>query len=186
MTQKKKIFIALAVVLFLLLLFWLVWFLTNQKKPVAVNSAPVVNSQTVVTRENDGEPTVPPVEEVKVTNSELQGLAYTFAERYGSFSNQTDFANLRDVLPLMSGALKTQTENYIASASTAGEYYGITTRVLSIKVISDDGTSGVVEVSTQREESKSNPNDSQVKYQKLVLNYSKEAEVWKVVSAVWQ
>ena len=43
-----------------------------------------------------------------------------FAERYGSYSNQGDFQNLRDLLPVMTSKYRTQTEASLATAASLG------------------------------------------------------------------
>lgn len=183
MTTKKKVLIIIGVVVFLLLLFLLIWFLTKQKTtPVTV--IPVeTNTQVAPPRDTEVEVTTPPVENV---DTSLQSLAMTFAERYGSYSTESDFANLKDVLVLMSAALRASTENFIATAKASNEYYGVTTNVLSITVTSSTADAGTVEVSTQRNESKGSPQASEISYQKLLLNCVKEGGVWKVNSATWQ
>lgn len=183
MTTKKKVLLMVGVVLFLILLFLLIWFLFKQK-PIPVTVIPVeTNTLVAPPRDTGVETVVPPIENV---DTSLQSLAMTFAERYGSYSTETDFANLKDVLVLMSASLKAETEGFIAAAKTSNEYYGVTTNVLSVKVTSSTADSGTVEVSTQREESKGGPQNSEISYQKLLLNCVKEGGVWKVASAIWQ
>lgn len=182
MTIKKKALIILSAVLFLILLFLLIWFLSKQTPAPVVVVTNETNDQAARPRETEDE-TPPPAESVDVS---LQSLALTFAERYGSYSTETDFANLYDVMVLMSASLKAQTENFIASAKVSNEYYGVTTRVLSVEVTSSTAASGTVEVATQREESKGGPQNSEISYQKLLLSCLKEGGVWKVASATWQ
>ncbi len=189
MSKKKKILIISAVVLLIILLFLLIWFLSSQKTSI---KTPVVTTepkteQVIQPRENGGAVTSPttPAETNNVDTS-LQSLAIIFAERYGSYSTESDFSNIYDVMDLMSGSFKTETEKFLASVKAATEYYGVTTRVLTTKVTSSDETSATVEVSTQREESKGSPQNSEIKYQKLILSCLKENAVWKVNGAVWQ
>ncbi|MFA6132280.1 MAG: hypothetical protein WC702_04470 [Patescibacteria group bacterium] len=184
MSRKKKILLAAAGILFLLLLLLLIWFL-NQKTPAASVVVVPEIEKPVVTPRVETEVTEAEVETEQV-NTALQSLAITFAERYGSYSTQSSFANLYDVMDLMTATLRTQTENFIATAQTSPDYYGVTTRVLSVKIISSDATSASLEAATQREESNGGPQNSEIKYQKLLLTCLKENGVWKVASALWQ
>jgi len=188
MSNKKKILIISAIVLLIILLFFLVWFLNSQKtsvKPVVV--AEEKTELVVKPRDNNGTAASPETAaEVVNVDTSLKSLAITFAERYGSYSTESDFANIYDVMDLMTASFRGETENFLAAAKNSKEYYGVTTRVLTTKVTSSDETSSTVEISTQREESKGSPQNSEIKYQKLILSCLKENDVWKVNSALWQ
>ncbi|MFH1252842.1 MAG: hypothetical protein V1664_00720 [Candidatus Uhrbacteria bacterium] len=191
MSKNKKILIGilgLLVLLLLLLFFWFLW----PKKTVQVQNSVTANQQAAVNAAPRETPKIEtPVltdQQVKVNQSGLESLAMTFAERYGSFSTDSDFANLKDVLDFMASGLRLETENYIVSAKPTANYYGVTTRVLSVEVATFDEAAGTaqVSVSTQREESVGSPQNSSIKYQNLLLAYVKEAGLWKVTSATWQ
>lgn len=189
MSRKKKVLIIVAVVLFLFLLWLLVWFLNQKQQPIP-SSAVVVEGISVVTpRAQTAEPSATTdkrIAETREIDSSLQSLAITFVERYGSYSTESDFANLYDVMDLMTASFRDETQDFIATARASLSYYGVTTRVLSVKEIVSGETSASLEVATQREESKDSPQNSEVKYQTLVLTCLKEDGVWKVSSALWQ
>lgn len=191
MSKKKKIFIiiiAAVVVLLLLFFFWLLW---SKKIVVIKKTSPVTTSQTSVSsaaRETDDQTTAILSEETATVQSGLESLSRAFAERYGSFSSDSEKANLRDVLDFMSGGLRSQTEKYLDSTKPSADYYGVTTRVLSVEVIALDDLGGTAKISvaTQRTESKGSPQNMTIVYQTLSLDYVKEGDLWKVTSAVWQ
>ncbi|HBR80655.1 MAG: hypothetical protein UX09_C0010G0002 [Candidatus Uhrbacteria bacterium GW2011_GWE2_45_35] len=188
MTGKKKTLIIGAVILLIALLILFVWFLLNQKPtPKTVVVTNEVTTQPTSERQSNNPEIISPIVE-EIQPSGLESLAKTFSERYGSYSSESDFANLSDVLPLMNSTLRAQTENFIETAKQSGEYYGVTTRVLSVSIVSLDEENGSasLEISTQREESIGGPENSVVKYQKLFLNYVMEGEVWKVSSTRWE
>jgi len=187
MTRKKKILIAAAVILFVILLFLLIWFL-NQKSPMPVTVVTTGNNteQTTTPRGSTNTEITEPKIEVKEIDATLQSLAITFAERYGSYSTATSFANLYDVMDLMTASLKTETADFIAKSQTSSDYYGVTTKALSVKIISSDENTASLEISTQRDESKGSPQNSEVKYQTLLLTCLQENGVWKVAAALWQ
>ena len=116
----------------------------------------------------------------------LQTVAKTFVERYGSFSSESNYANIVDVLPLATKTFEVillkQTQ-----AGTSAEFYGITTRALVMKVDTRDEAAGTAKmtVTTQREERKGDLAVETVRYQTIVLTFEKEQNVWKVASAAW-
>src|SRR5690349_18870190 len=59
-------------------------------------------------------------------------MAELFAERYGSYSNQGDYQNLRDLLPVMTVSYRQSTEAFLETAPSAppAQYEGVT----SVKV----------------------------------------------------
>lgn len=192
MSRKKKIFIiiiALVVFLLFLLFFWLLW---SKKMVVVKKSNPSANTQIITNaaarEEAEPEISVLTDQQTAVAQSGLESLARAFAERYGSFSSESELANLRDILDFMSSGLQVKTESYIVSVKPSVDYYGITTRVLAVEVVALDDTGGTAEVSvsTQRSEAKSSPQNTNTFYQTLLLDYVKEGGLWKVTSAVWQ
>lgn len=176
-------------VLFLILLFSLVWFLGRvQPTPTAV----VVKQESPTVQTSRGQVEETPVEvvqreaETKNIDVALQSLAITFTERYGSYSTESSFANLYDVMDIMTVSFRDETQAFITSSKASSPYYGVTTRVLSVNIVSSDETSAVVKVATQREESKGSVQNSEIKYQDLLLTCVEEDSVWKVSSAIWQ
>jgi hypothetical protein len=98
-------------------------------------------------------------QEIKELSGENQVLAIarTFAERYGSFSNQGGFSNLLDLEPIVTGSLWADLEEFHRSQQglPSRDYYGINTRVLSVKLTKFDLDSFAESlVQTQREEAR--------------------------------
>lgn len=151
-----------------------------------VDTTPEPN-EVAKTPERPNAPPVVPTEDRTATFS-VQSLAKTFTERFGSYSTEADFQNLTDVLPLMTTAYAAETEAFLATAIPPSEYYGVTTRVVSIKILSSDETLGTasLEVSTQREEAKGSAQNISIRYQTLALSFLKENDTWKVSAATWK
>ncbi len=122
----------------------------------------------------------------------LKAIAATFAERFGSYSNQGNFSNLDDLRDLMTVKMKAWVENFKLTQKTeAGDnvvYSGLTTKALSVKIVSFEESLGRAEVmvSTQKQESIGNTINPRVFYQDLKLQLVKTNEGWKVDSAEWQ
>ncbi len=117
----------------------------------------------------------------------VQVVGKLFAERYGSYSTEADYANLTDVLPLMTDAFAARTRLVIQSSKPASSYYGVTTRAVSTTMDALDDKAGTakITISTQRQETVGTGTPT-VKYQNLVLTMLKVGGDWKVDSATWQ
>ena len=189
MTRRSKIIILIVLlILALLFLFWLLWSLfrpATSIKPVETGTRPLPPTEEQLPTP---EPEQPSVEQQQHTQSaSVQSLSKTFTERYGSFSSESDFANLRDVEVLMTASFAAQTQAYIDTAVAPEDYYSVTTRVVSIAVDAMDETAGMatVSIATQREEAKDEPQNISVRYQTLKLELKMEDGEWKVDSATW-
>lgn len=112
--------------------------------------------------------------------------AEIFAERYGSWSNQESFANLRDVLPTMTPSFRAETQAYLDAQGVtppAEVYEGVTSTKLSSTLDSFDDTSATVRVRMQRE--KTDSNGTTVVYEDLILDLESAGGNWLVDSAEW-
>jgi hypothetical protein len=196
MSRRTKIIIALVVALAVLLLAVLIWWLatrptspaaplTNTDQPAAPQRLPVIQaSPSTIAEENlVKEPSL---------DASLKAIARTFAERFGSFSNEGNFVNLEDLRSLMTATMQSSVDAYIAQElATAGAgqaYYGITTKALSANVASFDQAAGQAEVlvATQRQEAKGTTSNPRVFYQTLKLSLDTSEGSWKVNAAEWQ
>lgn len=189
MTPRRKLtFIGLIFLLTLILLLLILWRLWPQTPAAPPPSTPVVPTQNTSSRANAAPAAPASVPAPTETQVSLQSLAQTFTTRYGSYSNESDFANLLDVQGLMSASFAAATQKTIDAGMTPSGYYGISTQVLKVTVDAMDDTAGTAQasVTTQREEAKGTPQNQTVVYQTLVLTFVKENGTWKVDSASWK
>ncbi|KKU13020.1 MAG: hypothetical protein UX17_C0030G0020 [Parcubacteria group bacterium GW2011_GWC2_45_7] len=127
----------------------------------------------------------------EVAQASLEAFARSFIERYGSYSNQSNYDNLEDLYPFMTKNLQQSTQDFVQSErakmrTQTPAYFGITTRVLSSMVsLLNDDRAGLV-IKTQRRESGSDPNASRLYYQDVELKLVMVGEQWKVDVAEWQ
>ncbi|KPJ84783.1 hypothetical protein AMJ57_05480 [Parcubacteria bacterium SG8_24] len=146
---------------------------------------------TPETPEPEPEPESEPEPEVDMQAS-LKRLAAAFAERFGSFSNLSDYDNVIDLKAFMTPTMATWADSYVAEQRAArgpsAEYYGVTTRSISVEILRFDDTAGVAElvVKTQRRESTSTSLDERVFYQDIRLEFRRSGELWQVNSARWE
>lgn len=119
-----------------------------------------------------------------------QELAYIFAERYGSYSSDSDFANIEDLMIFMTKSFGKIQENDVKEQRLrqGGEeqpFYGITTRALSHKLMSSADDAITFRVYTRRTERKS-LTDPETFDQDIIMELIIEDGTWKVNTAAWQ
>ncbi|TAK03995.1 hypothetical protein EPO34_02450 [Patescibacteria group bacterium] len=188
MSRRRKllILIALLVAILLLILWWLL-----RSAPAVPPAQPVVVPSPEVPAAAPA--ALSPTQEARVTQSGAETVAKVFAERYGSFSSEAAFGNLRDVIPLATPAFGAQLEALADAGVPPTEYYGVTTRVVALtadlmdpSTSSGQATTMRFSVSTQRQEAKGSPQDLSVKYQDLEVTMEKVGGKWLVASATWK
>jgi|AntRauTorckE6833_2_1112554.scaffolds.fasta_scaffold52780_2 hypothetical protein len=128
--------------------------------------------------------------EEDLTEIDLKKLAASFAERFGSYSNQSRYDNLRDLKLFMSDSMKSWTDKFIEDKMNeeySGEYYGVSTKAVVTTVDNFDLSNGVASatVQTQRMEGREGEDDN-VFYQDLKIDFVKNNKNWVVDEANWQ
>lgn len=188
MTRRNKIILAIVIVLVIL---GLILFFIFRKKdsPVDINEIPTIGIIPGFIDEDSIPPTI--TKEPK-TQSTLTAIAVTFAEKFGSYSNQVNFENFKDLEPLMTNNMKKWTEQYVAQENNrengSEEFFGVTSRALKADIIALDEaeTSAQFIVNMQREETQGSPPRIRVYYQKLLLYIVRDGVNWKIDSAEWK
>jgi len=133
-----------------------------------------------------------PFKKAEMQADDLARMASAFAERFGSFSNQSDYGNVRDLQIFMTNAMKNWAENYINDARARKTqttiYYGIVTKAISSEVKQFDSDTGRAEIliKTQRRESAGIADNSATFYQDIIIKYVREQGVWRVDGIYWQ
>ncbi len=183
---RRNTIIILSIVLLLILL-WLLSFLIPKSRTSTPASQTAPASQT----ESQTSFTSQQLEQEKAIRTQASAVTTTaklFVERYGSYSNEANFQNIRDVIPLMSVKFAAATTADLVNKKAPAEYYGVTTRVITAKVVSQDDKSGtaVIDLATQRVEENGSAQNKTTKYQDIELLFVKESGVWMVDSAKWR
>ncbi|MBU1036821.1 hypothetical protein KKF32_02160 [Patescibacteria group bacterium] len=139
-------------------------------------------------------PRLPDVVETSKPQSPLTSLesrvttvARNFAERFSSFSTDSQYSNLEEVEVLASARLIKQLEQIRQEVADNQGYYGITSKVLKTKINFLDEASGTAEVTVtlQREESRQGQAPV-VYYQNLDLSLISSGQNWLVDKVQWQ
>jgi len=198
--SKRKIIAIVAGVLLLILIIVGVWWIISQRQSQVILDNQADNGQLppklpilpAGTNGINGQSAVVSIQD-KQTESTVRALAKTFAERFGSYSNQGNFEHLADLRDLMTVKMKGWADNYVAAqkaqATSNVNYYGVTTIALSVAVTSFEEELGRAEltVSTQRQETKGTAASTpRVFYQDLLVKMVKTNEGWKVDEVTWQ
>jgi hypothetical protein len=161
--------------------------------PAKQTQVPIVNNQTI--KPATTTPAVvkkvlpPPTSDAKAQRN-LEALARSFAELFGSYSNQTNYINVVNSKLYMTDSFKAWADKYIATneqAAYSGSYQGMVTKAITDKILNFDGTKGqsTVVVTTQRDpqpESSSSP----LYYQDITITFIKQANNWLIDNAVWK
>ncbi|MBU1684190.1 hypothetical protein KKC56_01865, partial [Patescibacteria group bacterium] len=128
----------------------------------------------------------------ETTIEDLKRMASAFAERFGSYSNHSDYSNISDLKIFMSNKMQVWADDFIKKQKINQEYSeiysGITTQAILEEVKQFDVKSGNAEilVKTQRRESKGSINNASAIQQDIIIKFIKENGLWKINSAEWQ
>lgn len=128
----------------------------------------------------------------EVGQEDLKQMAGLFAERFGSYSNQSNYRNLRDLEIFMTAKLVAWAEDFIKkqieSKIDTSIYYGISSKAVAMTVKefkADEGWATIM-VSVQRRESLSTGANAAGFGQNIEIRFLKQGGIWKVDEAIWQ
>lgn len=170
---QRPILILIAIIVVLLGLgLW--WILRDQRPPdVLLNNGTANQPTNAVTNSDQIQPPV---------GGEAVVAARNFAERYGSYSNQNPYDNIKQLFPLMTEHLRQALS--AGTTKPSDRYQGVESRVVSVKTSKQSATTSTIVLTLQRSE-----RDASLKtttyFQQLELQLIKSADQWLVDSADW-
>ena len=172
---------------------------TGATKESESNTAiPATNKKTIkVITVDDGDLVDNIVAPVNGTDSiskyDLMRMAASFAERFGSYSNQSNFSNILDLKMFMSQRMKAWADTYVLEHRDSKQgldiYYGITTKAIGEEILTYDddiGRASVLIHTRRREAAGTINNASEVFSQDVTIMFIMENSAWKIDSAFWQ
>lgn len=123
--------------------------------------------------------------------ADLASIGMPFVERFGSYSNQSNFENLSDLLPFMTEDFKKWAQGKINDQLAKPYqpiYQGVTTKALSYTMKLFDEKTGIAEmtVSTQRREMIGSPANTKTTTQDIALKFVQKDDIWLVDHAEWK
>lgn len=187
---KKMIMLVIAALAVVALVFGIIFYFRGS----TTDEAPALQEQAAVPVQQETSEPAPVVEEPiqpvvqqnppsDSKDAQLKRFCIDFVARFGTYSTDAQSENLKQLLPSMSGTLKTWAQGIIASATVGAEKFsGVTTKALSAKIISQSGGSAVVEVSTQRTFTEGNA--TRVTYETATVSLTNNGS-WYVESVKW-
>ena len=201
----RKILAILIVTIGLAVIIGLVWFIfLNNSLGVDINQEQVVapddiasDAPSIITGQ-ELTPTTPVVSTYKIDTSlretgveDLKMIAAAFAERFGSYSNHSNYSNIVDLQLFMTPAMQDWSKTYIdrlRSENPSTSYYGISTYALSSQVISYDEKLGRarIMVVSQRKENSDDLSQEKLLVQNIAIDLVKLDERWFLSGAFWQ
>lgn len=128
-----------------------------------------------------------------VTNAtDLEKIGMSFAERFGSYSNQSNYGNFTDLKIFMTDNMKVWVDTYIAdlkkSAVAGAGYSGLVTHALTAQTsgFNDQAGTALVIVTTERSASTDQIGGGTPQIAKLDLTFKKVSSDWLVDKAYWE
>ncbi len=194
--QKKILIMAIAIILIGLIILLIYLYLSQKiKRPELINGKGNVNAvlpfNPSVSNTNGGFKTVEKEIILPGTNeTQVQVVSKNFSERFGSYSNQSNFDEyLNDLTMLTTTGMEDFLKNFIRPIQTENPsyYHGFSTKVLKVKIIDLKSETAETLVSTQRTETNESQNIvNKIYYQDLKLKIVKVNNQWLVDGAWWQ
>lgn len=204
MENRKKIGLLIIGVAVIILIIIVILFL-NKKESDQVNELPnlITATSTLTSSPVSSVPTTTPGDRVghevydiskeaphQLDANDASKLATSFVERLGSFSNQSSYGNVTDLKIFMTSDMRDWADKYVAelkAQSYSGEYYGITTKVLTTKVLSYDKKAGTakIEVATERQEGRADSLSAPYR-QNITVELVEKNDEWLVDTAYWE
>lgn len=180
---RRKVEIIAAVILLGLLIVFVLWLLLR----TSPESEQPTEEQTIATAEL---PPVNPADVPQQSTVAATTISRTFIERFGSYSSQSDFANIDDVMSLATDRFRTELEGlvrqYRAATSADDEYTGVSTYVIATRTVAETEEAMTLAVTTQRRESVGNPGNSTMRYQDVEIALVKNGDSWLVDGLTWK
>ena len=195
--MKKKIWGIIIIIIAILIIAAIIYFF--YKSATSPTTAEPAGSSAAPGLKGAGEPAKPrsvnpavSLTKAEVKPDDLARMAAAFAERFGSYSNQSNYGNISDLQIFMTDALKSWSLNYIQKEKARPDdtliYFGVVTKAILSEVKSFDAGEGKAEilVKTQRRESAGATSNSTIYYQDILIKYVRENGVWRVEGVYWQ
>lgn len=190
--NKKIIIVIIVFAVLILIAFFILWLLGFWQKPTNtnLNTNKTANVNLVVnTQVNNNVNAVSVTSDDKV-KAELSRIANSFVERFGSYSNQSNFENVDSLRVYMTDAMTKWSDDFVKAYRKNNPdtsiYFGITTKAISTKLTNFSDKEADFTITTQRKESTGTTDNAKVYYQDISVKFAKEQGVWKVNEAQWQ
>ena len=124
------------------------------------------------------------------TETTVKKLAASFAERFGSYSNQSNYTNLEESLLFMSDKMRAREENNLASLRAkkldSSNYSAIVTKVITCQITHLGGDVAEASIGALKTEISSNDSEKKSYSQNAIVKLVKVNNEWKIDEFIWQ
>jgi hypothetical protein len=180
--------LVLLVIIIVILVWW--WFVRPfQTQPAANTNTGVPTNQNTVTVTlpaiTNGNAPSAPAKPQDAGELQIMNLARNFAERYDSWSTDSNYQNLRDLYPRITGSLRAIFEQTIATAPATIQFRAARAKAISIVITSRTNDTAAVTVIVQETLSDTDLHETS-SFRTMDLTMVKQADYWFVDSVVWK
>lgn len=197
LSLRTRIFIIAGIVALFILGTSLFLYVISKKKTASTPPQPIT-ADTVIDQTNfdisvtvtpppasvtTGLTVKPPTTEEAIKNAAKQ-TAKIFVERYGSYSTDNNYQNIREVESLVTDAVWAKIGVKLNSPAPSGAFSGMTTLVLSSEFNSWDGQRADLILKTRRQENKMGVMANT--YQDITVSLVRSGDNWLVSSFQWK
>ena len=189
--EKGKKIIILIVVCAVLVVGLIVYFISTGKKNSSVvdkDNAPI--QKVEIPKEDVAKVVVPPPTDTEKQASAVKNVALSFVERFGTFTNESNYQSINDLMPVLTASsqswlLNTYIPSLVKEHDPRGFFYRIITDARTAEIIEQKDTTLKMRVATQREETKGEaPAESFI--QNIVLDLVNENNNWLINGVYWE
>ena len=124
----------------------------------------------------------PVVSTVEAQKNAAKQTARIFIERYGSYSTDNNQQNIKEIKDLVTVSLWQELSKRIGTKSS-GDFLGVTTKVIAVRMDSWDTTAAKFSLSTMRKETKNNKHSNV--QQDATVSVEKSNGNWVVSKFEW-
>lgn len=116
----------------------------------------------------------------------IKNQTKNFVERFGSYSQEANFSNFQELLPVVTNNVASWLKTYPQQLKekNGADFIGVTTKVITQKILSVSPTAATVMASAQREETRIG-GTSRV-YKDIKVNLVFANDEWLIDGAYWQ
>lgn len=131
----------------------------------------------------------PPTDNQKIASA-VKNVAFSFAERFGTFTNQSNYENFKDLNSVLTASAQTWLSNvYLPELrklhDPEGFFYRIITQSRTAEFLEQTDSAVKIKIKTEREET---IGDSETKIfnQDLIIELVKANDNWMINGVYWQ
>ncbi len=192
MSLRARIFIIVSILVLLILGISIFLVVKNKNKTTETQTAAptdntgVTGSGQPATVIGSQAPAGLPAKTATPLEAEKNGvaqLAKVFVERYGTYSTDNNFQNIKEVETLVTLSFWSKISAPMNSKTSSQSFVGVTTKVISMDLTNWSDIKATVELKTMRTEEKNGVVSA--RYQNASVEMTKKGDSWLVDKMVW-